>query len=212
MSGTVSVASGAALIGAGSLSSTVTLASGGLLSPGTSLATGKLTLGGLVLSGGATLNFKLNSPAASDQLAIAQTNGLILGGTNNTISLSLAPGIGKFDPGVFPFITYSGTSLNSGLRLNSNIFAGLDAQLVYGASNISIRLGTPTPPTVTLSSDAGFYTEAGTSVTFTAVVTGTPNFTYALRRNEVGCSTGTLSSPVHCNCRPAVSQAPEPTI
>jgi autotransporter-associated beta strand protein len=194
-SGSLAVANGASLIGAGSLASTtVTLASGGLLSPGTSMSTGKLTLGGLVLSGGAALNFKLNSPATSDQIAVTQSNGLILGGTNNTISLSLAPGTGSLIPGLFPLISYSGTTLNSGLRLNSNIFAGLDAQLVYGTNNISIQLGTPTPPSVTLSSNAAAYMEPGNTVTFSAVVAGTPSFTYALRKDGIDISTGTLSS------------------
>jgi len=193
-SGSITVASGATLMGAATLPSAATLASGGFLSPGAASATGKLTLTGLSLTGGANLAFKLNAPLTSDQLALSTSNGFSLTG-NNTITLSLAPGVSAPALGTYKLISYTGTTRTAGLSLTSPLFAGLDSRLVWNANDVSLLLGATTAPSATITSNfPSGLVQTGTLVSLASAVTGTPNFTYQWRKNGANLAGATLDT------------------
>ena len=195
-SGSITIASGATLMGAATLPASATLASGGFLSPGAAASTGKLTLAGLTLTGGATLNFKLNTPLTSDQLVISTSNAFSLTGSN-TITLSLAPGVtSPAAIGTYKLLSYTGTTRTTGLSLASPVFATRDARLVWNANDVSLQLSATAAPVVSISANvpSGSVLQAGTSISFAASVTGTPNFTYQWRKNGANISGGSLDT------------------
>jgi autotransporter-associated beta strand protein len=96
--GAITVNSGGALGGTGSVSGAVTVNAGGAISPGSN-GVGTVTLtGGLTLNSGALLNIDLG--ATNDKVAV--TGALALNGTINLTNLS------GFAAGTYPIITYTG--------------------------------------------------------------------------------------------------------
>ncbi|TAL04782.1 MAG: hypothetical protein EPO07_04735 [Verrucomicrobia bacterium] len=98
-SGAVTVASGGALGGTGSVSPAVTVNSGGAISPGASVGT--LTINNtLTLNSGSFLNFELGTPAASDKAVV--NGALVLGGSLNITNVA------GFAAGTYTLMTYTG--------------------------------------------------------------------------------------------------------
>lgn len=208
--GTMFVAAGAMLTGTGATAANVNIASGGLLSPGAATATGKLTLGGLTLTGGANLNFRLNTTSNSDQIGLTNNNGLSLNG-NNTLSLSLASGVSLPSLGDYKLISYSGTTISSGLSLSSPILTAgtsyFDTSLVWNASDVTLKVAAITAPSAvvmsgslsnsgTLSSvDLSSYLDLGSNLVLRATFAGTPySIQYQWKRNGVALANGTGAS------------------
>ena len=136
----ISLNGGATLAGAGATAGNVTVAAGGILSPGNAEAPGKLTLGGLTLTGGAELNFRLNSTFNSDGILVSNPNGLSLSGTN-TIKLSLAQGVNLPATGSYTLLSFNGSNApTAGLVLADTKFGQYDASLVWASNSVSLLL------------------------------------------------------------------------
>ena len=113
-SGLVTVASGAALGGTGTIAGAVTIQNGGILAPGD--APGTLTTGTLTLNSGSISDYELGTPnivgSGVNDLVIVNGN-LTLGGLLNVANA------GGFGSGVYRLFNYSGSLTNNGLTLNT---------------------------------------------------------------------------------------------
>jgi fibronectin-binding autotransporter adhesin len=107
-SGTVTV-DGGTLGGAGFVTGAVTLSGTGAIAPGSAAhVIGTLNLtGGLTLNGG-SLNFDLDAPSDSDQIALGGSNFAIGSGAGG-ITLNLNNLGGMSAGGTYPLVTYSGS-------------------------------------------------------------------------------------------------------
>lgn len=113
--GTTTVESGATLAGLGMLGGAVTVNNGGILSPGQGGA-GTLTMGALMLNDSSTLNLDLGARGVvggplNDLVAV---NGHLT--LDGTVNVTQTPG-GKFDPGLYRIINYTGTLTDNTLNI-----------------------------------------------------------------------------------------------
>lgn len=124
--------------GTGTVAGPVTVQAGGSLAPGGSVGT--LITGALTLQPGAVLEFELDTPAASDLVAVV--GDLTLDGVLDITALE------GFGAGQYTLLTYTGTLTDQGLEL-----AGTpDASLAYAVKTTSnsVVLSAAAPGTVLL--------------------------------------------------------------
>jgi fibronectin-binding autotransporter adhesin len=167
----VAVAAGATLAGTGSLGGAVT--SSGTIAPGTSSGPGTLTLASLVLSGG-TLQFRLDSVAASDRLVFT---GAAAPDVLAATSFSYTPLL-NFGAGTYHLFTgYTGllTSTAFGLLSSPGSLNGYNLSLANNAGSldlvVSLSGGGNGTITTTYSSPLAV-TGGTTTVTSGGVTTG----------------------------------------
>ena len=124
-SGSVSIASGGTLDGAGFISGLVSVASGGIVAPGNSVGT--LTVGSLTAASGSIFNFEFNGTPANDRINVTASDGLTLNGggfnlfAENTLN-------GWTTTGNYNLVQYAGSIQGTG----TGALSVLNPQAGYG--------------------------------------------------------------------------------
>ncbi len=140
-SSAVSVNSGGTLGGTGNLTS-VTVNAGGNLAPGDSLGTLSAS-GGLILSGGAVMDYELDTPSTSSMISAGSLtlNGQQFSDFNFTWS-------GNFGRGIYPLIAFGSTSGSLG-AITSGTIDGFPATLAVQGNDLVVNV-VPEPSTAAL--------------------------------------------------------------
>jgi len=146
--GDVSVLTGAALAGAGTIAGGVVIADNATLAPGNSAGT--LTVGSLALNPASVLNYQLGSQAPGDYDQVVVNSDLTLDGTINIAAL---PG---FANGSYTAMTYVGTCTDNGLTVGTTPPATI-ISIVHDATAkaVLINVSAPAPPTAQITEPAG---------------------------------------------------------
>ena len=189
----VTVSSGAALGGSGTVGGSVSVASGGVLTPGNaSGATGTLTISnGLTLQGGSTINFDLGAPNASDQIVMG---GSYSGPSSGTVSIHFNT-LAGFGVGTYNLIV-GATGIDSGSFAAGSLPSGYNYALFASNGALTLQVSVPLPPSMltavagdgqvvlnwTASNGASSYILSRSTVSggpYSAIVTGISATTYA---------------------------------
>ena len=153
--GAVTVASGAALGGDGTIGGSVSVASGGTLSPG-NLGVGTLTVGGLTLNNGGIVNFEFSG--TNDLISVTNAGGLTLNGGN--LNLFNAGTTAAFATnGTYTLINYNGALSGALSNLSvSNPTAGKFYTLASTATAVQLTIGDATTREWNNSAGTGLWT------------------------------------------------------
>lgn len=113
----VTVASGAALGGTGTINRPISLSTGAALVPGSATTAGTLTTSAFTAAGSATLNFQFGAAniaiGTSDALNdLAKVNGDLTLNSANVVNVSQSPG-GTLGAGTYTLFTYTGSFLGA---------------------------------------------------------------------------------------------------
>jgi T5SS/PEP-CTERM-associated repeat protein/autotransporter-associated beta strand protein len=150
----VTVQSGAALGGTGTLGGLVVVEAGGTLAPGTAASTGVITLGGLNLNAGSTTRLRIKGTTpGTDYDQITVTGSAALGGTLDLVFGGFVPEDGDS----FVLLTAGGGLGGSTFdTVTDNLGAALQLSIVYTATDVGAGISSVPQVAVEQLPFAGF--------------------------------------------------------